>query len=162
MVVKGFLTPKRLEKQLIFIKFISCCSLLKWSRSKEKCSWLHCSLTLGLTGSSLSYSVSVADETGVAAGCLFSFFWYFLKPKYWIILCSSTLIILTWQPPLPWPPAHTMDLSSTCTSLPLTRLQSLWEATGSMACWRVSAALPPPTVRPHPAKLNKETIAFDV
>ena len=71
---------------------------------------------------------------------------FWVKIVFWILWMLSS----TWHPPFPWPPAHTMDLSSTGTNLPFTLLQALCSATGSMACWRVSAALPPPTVLPHP------------
>ena len=56
---------------------------------------------------------------------------------------------------MPWPPAQTMDFSSTGANLPFTLLQALCSATGSVACCRVSAALPPPTVLPQPIEWIK-------
>ena len=73
------------------------------------------------------------------------------KESYCLVWAWSLIFFFTWHPPLPWPPAHTIDFSSTGSNLPFTLLQALCSATGSMACWRVSAALPPPTVLPQPA-----------
>ena len=91
------------------------------------------------------------------------FEWTTSVQKRLIICCSQqskkevklacSLVVFTWHPPFPCPPAHTIDRSSTGTNLPLTRLQALCSTTGSMACWSVSAAFPPPTVRPHPVKI---------
>ena len=68
--------------------------------------------------------------------------WYFL------VSTSRTL-----QPPLvPWPPAHNIDLSSIGTIAPLRMLQSLWLATGRVACWRMSAEGPDGVVRPQPKR----------
>ena len=62
--------------------------------------------------------------------------------------------LITWHPPFPWPPAQIIEVSSTGSKRPLILLQSLCEATGSRACWRMFAALPPPTVLPQPTNVN--------
>ena len=37
---------------------------------------------------------------------------------------------------------------------PYLLLQSLWETSGSLACWSISAAGPPPEIRPQPSVEN--------
>ena len=58
----------------------------------------------------------------------------------------------TWQPPFPWPPAHSICPLWTFLTIFIFSRHVLWYATGSIASCSTSAPVPPPIVFPQPEK----------